>query len=129
MKKLSVCGVSDMRDWYGCFYRSWTGGDTNSTWLSNWLDPCGTNPSTINTIRYPTITGPSVVCTSNSTFALQHRPPGTTVNWTRNSNLRYISGQGTDNYTVKAYWYSAGPGWVKATITSTCGETIISKGA
>ncbi|MBE9491360.1 MAG: trypsin-like peptidase domain-containing protein [Bacteroidetes bacterium] len=111
----SACGASDMRDWYGCLYRSWTGGGTNSTRLSNWLDPNNTGAQVLNTL-YPYITGPTVVCTSNSTFTLHNRPSGTTVNWTKSTNLRPVSGQGTDNYTVKAYWYSAGQGWVRATI-------------
>ncbi|GAH60973.1 unnamed protein product, partial [marine sediment metagenome] len=95
----SACGASDMRDWYGCFYRSWTGGGTNSTRLCNWLDPNNTGAQIIN-IMYPYITGPSLVCTSNSTFTLHNRPSGTTVNWTKSSNLQPVSGQGTDNYTV-----------------------------
>ena len=58
------------------------------------------------------VTGPFIVCTSNSTFTLHNRPPGTTVNWTRSSNLSYVSGQGTDNYTVKAHHYAPGGGQV-----------------
>ena len=101
--------------WHGCFHRSWTGGGTNSTRLSNWLDPNNTGAQVLNTL-YPYVTGSTVVCTSNSTFTLHNRPSGITVNWTKSTNLRPVSGQGTDNYTVKAYWYSAGQGWVRATI-------------
>ena len=32
---------NDMADWYGRFYRSWTGGGTPATRLSDWLDPNG----------------------------------------------------------------------------------------
>ncbi|HSB64644.1 MAG TPA: Ig-like domain-containing protein [Thermoanaerobaculia bacterium] len=40
----SACGVSaaDRHDFYGRFDLSWTGGGTNSTRLSNWLDPGNT---------------------------------------------------------------------------------------
>jgi len=110
-----------MRDWYGCFYRSWTGdgiNSTDSTRLSNWL---GTASAT-STIRYPYITGSSLVCTSNATFTLHNRLPGYSVNWNKSSNLTYVSGQGTDSYTVKAGSSASGSGWVQATINypSTC---------
>ena len=111
---------------YGRISESWARSQNNDEQLAHWLDPEDTGAMTTNTIEIPYITGPSVICTSNSTFALQHRPPSSTVSWTRSTNLRYVSGQGTDNYTVKAYWYSAGWGGVQAIITSTCGETIIS---
>lgn len=34
----AACGNNDS-DWYGRIFTSWTGGGTNSTRLSNWLDP------------------------------------------------------------------------------------------
>ncbi len=37
----AACG-NDLSDWYGRFSRSWTGGGSNSTRLSNWLDPGNT---------------------------------------------------------------------------------------
>ncbi|HEV7642313.1 MAG TPA: Ig-like domain repeat protein [Pyrinomonadaceae bacterium] len=41
----SACGVSaaDRHDFYGRFDLSWTGGGTDNTRLSNWLDPTGSN--------------------------------------------------------------------------------------
>jgi lysyl endopeptidase len=47
----SACNSSDMRDWYGRFYRSWTGGGTNTTRLSNWLDPGNTGLEFIDTLN------------------------------------------------------------------------------
>jgi hypothetical protein len=47
----SACGSSDMRDWYGRFYRSWTGGGTSSTRLSNWLDAGGTGILYVDTLN------------------------------------------------------------------------------
>ena len=68
------------------------------------------------TIQYP-ISGSSTVCTSNSTFTCTY-PPSATINWSHSSNLVYVSGQGTNNYTVKAYSNEAkSEGWVKAIIT------------
>ena len=116
-----------MRDWYGCLYRSWTGGSHDTSRLSHWLDPNNTGAQVFNTM-YPYITGPDIVCTSNSTFTLYNRPPGATVNWTKSSNLVYVSGQGTNNYVVKAYSiYSPGPGWVNATLSSSGRDNSIYK--
>lgn len=65
------------------------------------------------------VTGPSCVCTSNTIFTLNNPPPGTTVSWIQSSNLSYISGQGTDNYTVQPANSSiSGMGWVKAIASS-----------
>jgi hypothetical protein len=35
-------------DWFGFFYKSWTGGDTSETRLSNWLDPISTGQTTLD---------------------------------------------------------------------------------
>ncbi|MBA7534629.1 hypothetical protein ES705_26878 [subsurface metagenome] len=110
---------------YGRFDVSWTGGGTETTRLIDWLDECETGALTMNTIPSAYVSGPDIVCTSNSTFTLHNRPPGTTVNWTKSSNLSYVSGQSTDNYTVKATPSAAGPGWVQATITTDCGDATI----
>lgn len=72
----------------------------------------------------PFISGLSSVCPSSSTtFSLNNRPLGTTVNWTKSSNLTYVSGQGTDNYRV-----NGSPGWVQAVISSTeCADFTVLK--
>ncbi len=46
----SACGASDLSDYYGRVSRSWTGGGTNSTRLSNWLDPSNTGAMFVDTI-------------------------------------------------------------------------------
>jgi hypothetical protein len=45
----AACG-NDLSDWYGRFSRSWTGGGSNSTRLSNWLDPLNTGAMTLDTL-------------------------------------------------------------------------------
>jgi len=96
---------------YGRFDVSWTHG------LSVFLDPNNTGAMTTNTIKIPYVSGTSTVCTTSSTFNIQNRPPGSTVSWTKSSNLTYVSGQGIDNYTVKAVNSStSGQGWVQATL-------------
>jgi len=43
----AACGNTSS-DWYGRFSVSWTGAGTNATRLSNWLDPLGTAPTTLD---------------------------------------------------------------------------------
>ena len=72
---------------------------------------------TVLGIKAPTISGASIVCVSNSTFTLHNRPPSTAVTWTKSNNLSYVSGQGTNNYRVRASSSStSGSGWVQANI-------------
>ncbi len=40
----SACGAADLSDYYGRFSGSWTGGGTNDTSVSNWLDPVEHRP-------------------------------------------------------------------------------------
>jgi len=42
--------TSQTADWYGRVYTSWTGGGSNSSRLSNWLDPIGTGATTLDTM-------------------------------------------------------------------------------
>ncbi len=67
------------------------------------------------------VTGPTLLCSSpNSTFSLSNRPSGTSLYWTKSTNLEYVSGQGTNNYTVRASASAGGAGWIKATIHYSC---------
>ena len=43
----AACG-NNSSDWYGRFFKSWTGGATNATRLSNWLDPGSTGATTVD---------------------------------------------------------------------------------
>jgi len=57
----AACG-NDFSDWYGRFSASWTGGGTNSTRLSNWLDPNGSGAMTVDTL----VPGAGVVATATT---------------------------------------------------------------
>jgi hypothetical protein len=46
----SACGASDLSDEYGKFSFSWTGNNTSSSRLSNWLDPSSTGATAIDGI-------------------------------------------------------------------------------
>jgi len=53
----AACG-NDLDDWYGKFSVSWTGGGTDPSRLSNWLDPAGTGQASLDTLNpYNTCTG------------------------------------------------------------------------
>ena len=75
------------------------------------------------------ISGPDIVCSTPVAFTLNNLPAGCSVSWSRSSNLAYVSGQGTVNYTVKAANSTVnGQGWVKATINNgNCGPATIKK--
>jgi len=112
---------------YGRISESWARSQNNDEQLAHWLDPNDTGAMTTNTIGIPYITGPSVVCTSNSTFTLHNCPPGTSIGWKESRNLDYVSG-GNNNYTVKAYSNdSRTRGWVRVTITSSCDTIALQK--
>jgi len=60
---------------------------------------------TFSTLTRPSmvITGPSTLCTSNvATYTLSNAPSNYTLFWTYRPNLIYLSGQGTNQLTVKA---------------------------
>lgn len=82
-----------------------------------------------STVTFPTLAysistdGAATVCsTPNKTFTFHNRPSGININWTKSGNLVYVSGQGTDNYVVRAS--SSGAGWVQATLSSGCNPTV-----
>ena len=69
--------------------------------------------------------GPSLICTSGSSFSLENVPAGLSITWSKSSNLTYVSGQGTNSYKVKASSSStSGSGWVQATINTGCGSPV-----
>ncbi len=133
---------------YGRFDVSW-GRDANGNFLPGrdeenslapWLDPNNSNVMTTNTIPIPTITGPSLVCTSGGTFTLNNVPPGSSINWSSSPNLVYVSGgQGTNTYEVRADMEESGsggigliisesgPGWVSAFFNGGCGSISLQK--
>lgn len=110
----SGCGSGDMRDWYGCFYRSWTGGGTNTTRLSNWLDPGSTGVNTLNSTL--TLTGSDFVCSSGAQYTLGDLPPGSSITWSPSANLTRYSAQGSNPCTFIPYQQGA-PGTIDASIS------------
>jgi hypothetical protein len=70
---------------YGKFFMSWTGGGTDDTRLSNWLDPVGTNQTTINSCHPIGIDGDDYIRTS-SVYCIDNLPSGYTVVWSLNNS-------------------------------------------
>jgi len=66
------------------------------------------------------ITGPTIVCSTNTTFTLSNVPAGSTISWSKSSNISYVSGQGTTSYVVTSN--GNGSGYITATVTGSCGS-------
>lgn len=114
----------------GRFDLSWTGGSTNATRLSNWLDPTNTGGITTNTtnisnlIPFQTgslvLSGNNAFCTGTSQYTL-NVPAGTNVTWqSSNPNIATVSPTGNPATVTKII-----NGTVNITATITvCGTTI-----
>jgi hypothetical protein len=113
---------SQPRAEYGRFSLSWTGGGTDDTRLSTWLDPCNSGAVTTNTSRSPSISGPSLVC-SSANFAINNLPSGATITWDNGSNLTRTSAQGANPCTFNAS--GSGSCWISATISTGCGSVTL----
>ncbi len=99
----SICGGSALRDYYGRFDLSWTGGGTNATRLSNWLDPSNSGATATNTTNiaslinapvpnaFLSMTGNNVVCGNSQIYTINGVGVGATINW---QLLRPIVGNG-----------------------------------
>lgn len=109
--------------YYGQFNRSWTGGLTNTTRLSNWLDPCNVGIFTTNTSRSPYLSDGTNVCTSGTTFTVNQVPQSYVVTWNCSSNITF------DNQTGNPKIFTAigsGTGTITATLTApNCGVIVL----
>ena len=90
VKKGTVEGGSNdcenLRKIFGKFSKFWTGGFTDNSRLSNWLDPTGTGVFFVNSSRLhsPTLSGPSSICYGSSgTYTLGDLPPNATIIWSQ----------------------------------------------
>lgn len=70
------------------------------------------------------ISGPSVVCTSNTAFSLSGETSGLTLHWECSTNvLTEVSDDNSSTYVVKAkYSSTSSVGWVRVTITNDFGD-------
>jgi subtilisin-like proprotein convertase family protein len=68
----SACG-NNLSDWYGRLHTSWTGGGSNTTRLSNWLDPLGSGVTTLdgkNLINFDVVAEPETLAVCAPTSAI-----------------------------------------------------------
>jgi lysyl endopeptidase len=97
----SACGATgdNLSDYYGRFSVSWTGGGTNSTRLSNWLDAGNTGATTVNGLDG---SGP---CTPPAA------PTGLTATAISQTqiNLSWTAVAGATSYTILRSTTSGGP--------------------
>lgn len=73
---------------YGKFNLSWTGGGSNDTRLSNWLDPLGTSQTTMDSFKPSDVSifGKTVIC-DTANYVINGLPSSYSVNWSiDNSN-------------------------------------------
>ncbi len=98
-------------DMYGRFDNSWTGGGTNSSRLSNWLDPSGTNALTTNTTNISDLLpqtlslnitgGANYICENGSisTYTVTGAPAGQNIVWSISNasiaTLTFVGNQAT----------------------------------
>lgn len=114
-------------DMYGRFDNSWTGGGTNATRLSNWLDPSNsgaiatntTNISNLNPANHSLpIIGADNFCGSTSNYSL-NVPVGVNVSWqSSNPNIATITPTGNPATLTRIF-----DGVVTITATTACGTT------
>ncbi|WP_298516254.1 T9SS type A sorting domain-containing protein [uncultured Kordia sp.] len=111
---LSYCRQT--RGEYGKFNLSWTGGGTNSTRLSNWLDPCGTGAQTTNAITNPYMSNPGTIGCTERPVTIYDLPAGATLSWSSSSNLTRTTSQGVNPAKFKAR--GSGSAWIRAVVTT-----------
>jgi hypothetical protein len=114
---------------YAAYYvRYDAAGRTINQWLPSALSSTNVAYTAVgvpNLAALTTVSGPSSLCYSNATFALQNVPQGATLTWSHSSGITYVSGQNTTNYTVRAT--TAGTGFVQCSIQTSCGSTTVRK--
>lgn len=131
VNQLPVCDINQLHG--GAFASSWTGGGTNATRLSNWLDPRNFGVQTINTTNISAmiqtvsgtltaLNGPTTFCNS-ATFST-NLPAGTPVRWSVTQPGSTLSCNNCSSVTLTMN--SAGSEWITATINpcSVTSQTI-----
>ena len=124
----SGCDNPTAPDRYGKFSTSWSGNNTNTGRLSNWLDPNSLGLSVYDG-SYPTkLIGPSLIVTDDF-YYIRNLPPNYTVEWSL-SDSYYNQHCLQQNYPAPnqcTITYSSGHYMINATLTATIkynGNTI-----
>ena len=114
---------------YGRFDLSWTGNNTDSTRLSNWLAPGSSNqPQFLDGMYEPVITGSNTVCYEGSQFVFTSSSVIGTVNWTLSAGSPFsfnppdqpaLMQKTTSSAPHQVVVYRAGTGGSSGTLTGT----------
>lgn len=132
----SDCSTGSIKeDVYGRFDDSWTGGGTNSTRLSNWLDPTGTNAVTTNTTNIGSlnkfnsqlaISGDNIVCTISNNYSITGLPAGSSVFWSSSATNVAVANTPNANQTTITK-VANGSIILSATINNCQGQIVLTK--
>lgn len=110
------------RGQFGRFDVSWTGGGTDDTRLSNWLNSCG-SAATFLDGSYPLgISGASLLC-STSDYSVNGLPPLDGITWSGDWNITLTSNPTSNPATFQKS--SNGNGYITATISTNCGNKVL----
>ena len=112
-----------LSDRYGKFSKSWNGGSTNDTRLSNWISPTQ-NLGSQNLFDPVTtsILGADVVpCNTTTQYTVSNNLFNVTYFWEVSNNLQIVSGQGTRTISVTGVPTVGNSASVKVTIRSARG--------
>ena len=106
----------------GRFDVSW-GKDNNGVYLPGrnaenslapWLDPNDTRAMTTNTIPIPSVSGPTLVCSSGGSFTVNNLPTGATITWSQGPNLARTFAQGANPCIFSST--GSGSSWIRAAL-------------
>jgi len=101
--------------YFGRLSRSWTGDSSNTTRLSNWLNPTGSTATTLNSVRQPVPEYSQIITNlcSTTSLSITNLAPGYYLHhWNKSSNVSFPNGN-TGN-PVQISPNANGPGWVEA---------------
>ncbi|MFV0592683.1 MAG: T9SS type A sorting domain-containing protein, partial [Draconibacterium sp.] len=106
----------DKGTYFGRLSRSWTGGGTDSTRLSNWLDPIGLGVATLNSVRpEPKYSESFNVLCSSKILSVIDLPPGYTFHHWNSSNVT-LSGNTANPVQISPL--NQGNAWIEAIVNT-----------
>lgn len=105
------------KSYMGAFHYSWDHSSSPSEQLKCWLDPTNTGAETTNTYLRPSIQGDKILCGAK-TYTL-YNAPLETITWSVTGDLAIVSGQGSNQVTLKVALVDwSGRGVITATAAS-----------
>ncbi|MGQ7868298.1 S8 family serine peptidase [Sunxiuqinia sp. sy24] len=103
----------------GNYNYSTVSGRNNGTWDDEVGYGCINAHAAVLSI-YPSLSGPSIICSSGASFSLSNLPPVDSITWEPGPNLSLTSGQNTSTGVFSAT--GSGSSWVDVTLNTVCGD-------